>query len=60
MQALVRMADDAGYQFDLLRAVIEANEQQFARIVSSRTTCRRQSRRRKNLIAWPDLQSTYR
>ena len=34
MQALVRMADDAGYQFDLLRAVIEANEQQFARIVS--------------------------
>ena len=34
MQALVRMADDAGYQFDLLRAVIEANEQQFTRIVS--------------------------
>ncbi|MBG02001.1 MAG: UDP-glucose 6-dehydrogenase [Acidimicrobiaceae bacterium] len=34
MQALVRMADDAGYQFDLLRAVIEANEQQFVRIVS--------------------------
>ena len=34
MQALVRIADDAGYQFDLLSAVIEANEQQFARIVS--------------------------
>ena len=33
MQALVRMANDAGYQFDLLRAVIEANEQQFERIV---------------------------
>ncbi|MBM36550.1 MAG: UDP-glucose 6-dehydrogenase [Acidimicrobiaceae bacterium] len=34
MQALVRMATDAGYQFDLLRAVIEANEQQFERIVA--------------------------
>jgi len=31
---LVRMATDAGYQFDLLRAVIEANEQQFERIVA--------------------------
>jgi len=34
MQALVRIATDAGYEFDLLRAVIEANDQQFDRIVS--------------------------
>ena len=34
MQALVRIATDAGYEFDLLRAVIEANEQQFDRIVN--------------------------
>ncbi len=33
MQALVRIAADAGYEFDLLRAVIEANDQQFDRIV---------------------------
>ena len=33
MQALVRIATDAGYEFDLLRAVIEANSQQFDRIV---------------------------
>jgi len=33
MQALVRIATDAGYEFDLLRAVIEANDQQFDRIV---------------------------
>ena len=34
MQALVRIATDAGYEFDLLKAVIEANEQQFDRIVN--------------------------
>ena len=34
MQALVRIATDAGYEFDLLRAVIEANDQQFDRIVN--------------------------
>ena len=34
MLALVRMATDAGYEFDLLRAVISANEQQFERIVT--------------------------
>ena len=34
MHALVRMATDAGYEFDLLRAVISANEQQFERIVT--------------------------
>ena len=33
MQALVRIATEAGYEFDLLRAVIEANDQQFDRIV---------------------------
>ncbi len=32
MHALVRIATDAGYEFDLLRAVISANEQQFERI----------------------------
>ena len=34
MHALVRIATDAGYEFDLLRAVISANEQQFERIVT--------------------------
>ncbi len=34
MEALVRIAADAGYEFDLLRAVISANEQQFERIVT--------------------------
>lgn len=34
MHALVRMATDAGYEFDLLRAVISANEQQFERIAT--------------------------
>ena len=34
MQALVRIATDAGYEFELLKAVIEANEQQFDRIVN--------------------------
>jgi UDPglucose 6-dehydrogenase len=34
MQALVRIATDAGYEFDLLRAVIAANEQQFDRIAT--------------------------
>jgi UDPglucose 6-dehydrogenase len=34
MQALVRIANDAGYEFDLLRAVIAANEQQFERIAT--------------------------
>ena len=33
MEALIRIAADAGYEFDLLRAVISANEQQFERIV---------------------------
>ena len=60
MQALVRMADDAGYQFDLLRAVIEANEQQFARIVSKVERLVGDKVAAQNLIAWPDLQSTYR
>jgi len=31
--ALVRIAEDAGYQFSLLEGVIEVNEQQFDRIV---------------------------
>jgi UDPglucose 6-dehydrogenase len=34
MHALVRIATDAGYEFDLLRAVISANEQQFERIAA--------------------------
>lgn len=34
MHALVRIATDAGYEFDLLRAVISANEQQFERIAT--------------------------
>ena len=34
MEALIRIAADAGYEFDLLRAVISANEQQFERIVT--------------------------
>ena len=34
MHALVRIATDAGYEFDLLRAVISANEQQFELIAT--------------------------
>ena len=34
MEALIHIAADAGYEFDLLRAVISANEQQFERIVT--------------------------
>ena len=32
--ALVRIAEDAGYEFALLKGVIEVNEQQFDRVVS--------------------------
>jgi UDPglucose 6-dehydrogenase len=32
MQALVRLASDSGYKFELLEAVVEANAQQFKRI----------------------------
>lgn len=32
MQALVRLASDAGYKFELLEAVVDANAQQFERI----------------------------
>ncbi len=32
-RALMRMADDAGYRFDLLRASIDVNEQQLERMV---------------------------
>lgn len=31
--ALIRIAEDAGYDFQLLRGVVEVNEQQFARMV---------------------------
>jgi len=31
--ALIRIAEDAGYDFRLLRGVVEVNEQQFARVV---------------------------
>jgi UDPglucose 6-dehydrogenase len=34
MQALVRLASDSGYKFELLEAVIDANAQQFKRIAS--------------------------
>ena len=33
-QALVRIAEDAGYAFDLLRGVITVNEEQFERVAS--------------------------
>ncbi|MHB8671413.1 MAG: UDP-glucose dehydrogenase family protein [Acidimicrobiales bacterium] len=33
-RALVRIAEDAGYDFGLLRGVIEVNEEQFARVVA--------------------------
>jgi len=32
-RALVRIAEDAGYEFDLLKGVITVNEEQFARVV---------------------------
>jgi UDPglucose 6-dehydrogenase len=32
-RALIRIAEDAGYDFDLLRGVVAVNEQQFERIV---------------------------
>ena len=32
MQALVRLASDSGYEFELLEAVVDANAQQFKRI----------------------------
>ena len=32
MQALVRLASDSGYEFELLEAVVESNAQQFKRI----------------------------
>ena len=49
MQALVRIATDAGYEFDLLKAVIEANEQQFDRIVSKAELLLNQDLSGKNL-----------
>jgi UDPglucose 6-dehydrogenase len=39
-KALVKIAENAGYNFDLLRGVITVNEQQYERIVSKiRTAC---------------------
>ena len=49
MQALVRIATDAGYEFDLLKAVIEANEQQFDRIVAKAEALLDQDLSEKNL-----------
>jgi len=49
MQALVRLATDAGYEFDLLRAVIEANDQQFDRIVNKAELLLNQDLSGKNL-----------
>ena len=49
MQALVRIATDAGYEFDLLRAVIEANDQQFDRIVNKAELLLNQNLSGKNL-----------
>ncbi|MED5361417.1 MAG: UDP-glucose/GDP-mannose dehydrogenase family protein [Actinomycetota bacterium] len=49
MQALVRIATDAGYEFDLLRAVIEANDQQFDRIVNKAELLLNQDLSGKNL-----------
>jgi UDPglucose 6-dehydrogenase len=49
MQALVRLATDAGYEFDLLRAVIEANDQQFDRIVNKAELLLNQDLAGKNL-----------
>ena len=49
MQALVRIATDAGYEFDLLKAVIEANEQQFDRIVNKAELLLNQDLSGKNL-----------
>ena len=49
MQALVRIATDAGYEFDLLRAVIEANDQQFDRIVNKAELLLDQNLSGKNL-----------
>ncbi len=34
IRALIRIADDAGYDFGLLRGVDEVNEEQFARVVA--------------------------
>tara|TARA_B100000405_G_scaffold293051_1_gene244996 strand:- start:1664 stop:2944 length:1281 start_codon:yes stop_codon:yes gene_type:complete len=34
MEALIATASEAGYEFDLLRAVVKANEQQFDRLVA--------------------------
>lgn len=33
-RALIRIAEDAGYDFALLRGVVEVNEEQYARVVS--------------------------
>jgi len=39
-KAMVRIADDAGYNFALLRGVIDVNDQQHERIVSKVLSCR--------------------
>jgi UDPglucose 6-dehydrogenase len=50
--ALVRIAEDAGYDFGLLKGVIEVNEQQFARVVQKVADSVEGSVDGKKIAAW--------
>ncbi len=50
--ALVRIAEDAGYDFGLLRGVIEVNEQQFDRVVEKIRTTLGGSLAGRKVAAW--------
>lgn len=51
-KALVRIAEDAGYDFGLLRGVIAVNEQQFGRVVSKIRKAVGGSLRQKTIGIW--------
>ena len=52
ISALVRMAEDSGYDFGLLRGVDQVNEEQFARVVEKVERMAGGSVDRKVLAAW--------
>ncbi|MGH9166099.1 MAG: UDP-glucose dehydrogenase family protein, partial [Acidimicrobiales bacterium] len=51
-RALIRIADDAGYDFSLLRGVVEVNEQQFERVVSKVVRLARGSLNGRLVAVW--------
>jgi UDPglucose 6-dehydrogenase len=52
VNALIRLAEEAGYDFRFLRGVVEVNEQQFARVADKVTAMARGSLAGRSVAAW--------